>query len=127
MVARTIPLLFLVLSLGALEDPTARLKAIDQEAVAKKAAYLRSWFAGANLTPIPAPKLGADPRASEMEAAQAAERVNDILANVRAFKTGPEAKEDSRLLGAVNADTFKAIIYAETLRKSGPAALAGNR
>lgn len=127
---RPLPILLLLTvcaALGALEDPTAKLEAMDKAAAAQKATYLRAWLAKANLEAIPVPGRGADPKASEVRAAEAAERVNNCLAGIRQFKNGPEFNDDKAVLGHVHTAIIQAVVEAETLRKAGPGSLAGNR
>jgi hypothetical protein len=131
------PLLLLVLAVAvscALEDPTAKLKAIDAEATTRKAALIRAWIDKADLSEVKVAPLSADPRQSERDAVDAAERANGVLGGLRDFKASADYKDDARTVGAIGRECFLAVLAADQLRANGgairkaaPAALAGNR
>jgi hypothetical protein len=124
------PLLLLLTPLAlamGLEDPTVRLKEIDQEAMSQKATYLRTWLGKANLEALPAVQLGADPRDSEKRTAEQTKVSNSCLEGIRQFKKGPEFRDDMALLGRLHPMAIQAILDAEALRKAGPGLSAARR
>jgi hypothetical protein len=111
-----------VLCCAALEDPSARLAAIDKEAATKKEAYLRAWLATANLDPVPVPALAnpQDARPSEARANFHAKKINDALKFARQV-TGKEQGSSplydgpSAIWHVADEDIRKAIIEAQSM------------
>lgn len=72
-------------SLAALEDPRARLLAIDEAADAQRLAYLKEWLAGANLDPVPVPAAAPKNTKEELETNRV-KRMNVALAAARKIR-----------------------------------------
>ncbi len=100
---KTLILLALALTCSALENPGAMMDRLKAKHEAEDVAAIASWLRSAGLREVAVPKVGADPRASEFEAAAAARDHNALVERLkidldRLSKGGKEAEDAKQSL-----------------------------
>jgi hypothetical protein len=83
----------LALSLSAVDDPGKIASELRDQQRAEMIAAAKSWLAKADLEPVPAPKLSADPRESERNAAAEVRELNSTLERFRSMRDGKQSDE----------------------------------
>ncbi len=106
-----------------LEDPTAGLNAITQDANAKRVEYIKAWLSAANLDPLPEPS--AAPKSTKAaDALRKLRQTNFALAQARAVLASGGTLEYLQVASPV---MFGPILEADALRKAAPAVSADHR
>lgn len=117
-------LTILSLAASALEDPQARLDAIQHEMETKVAVYARDWLGRARLTPLALPVVNlTDCKPSEAKALADARIINDRLTEARRVLA---LKDDHQLAlfftpPAIREITAAQALPAEAVHKSAAA------
>lgn len=93
----------LFLALFALEDPAAKIKDMDAAHAAAVEKYQKGWLASVDLSDVPLPVLGKDPRLSELALYGEAQTLNRQLLGLRVILLGEaEATKPYAKTGGVN-------------------------